>query len=77
MLVLSRRDEERIMIGDDIIVQILEIRPGRVRVGITAPDNIIIAREEVWAPQQLELPFGSSVDSAQSGTKTCASVKGE
>jgi len=48
MLVLSRRKDESLFIGEDIRVTILDIRGGQVRVGITAPESIKVFREEVY-----------------------------
>ena len=48
MLVLSRRADESLYIGDDIKITILDIRGGQVRIGITAPDTIKVHREEVY-----------------------------
>jgi carbon storage regulator len=48
MLVLSRKLTESICIGDGITVTILEVRQGRVRLGIDAPPAVRIQREEVW-----------------------------
>ncbi|MDC0072858.1 carbon storage regulator CsrA [Gammaproteobacteria bacterium] len=48
MLVLSRRADESLYIGDDIKITILDIRGGQVRIGITAPDDIKVHREEVY-----------------------------
>lgn len=47
MLVLSRKYDEAILIGDDIEVVIVEILPGKVRIGIKAPENINIVRKEL------------------------------
>ena len=47
MLVLSRRDGEEIVIGDDIVVKVLSIDGGRVRVGIEAPMSVQIRRSEL------------------------------
>ena len=47
MLVLSRNVEQKIIIGQDIEVTVLEIRGNTVRLGITAPRDISIHREEV------------------------------
>ncbi|HEV7949195.1 MAG TPA: carbon storage regulator CsrA [Glaciihabitans sp.] len=48
MLVLTRKLNERIMIGDDIVVTVLEVRSDNsVRIGIEAPRGIKIQREEV------------------------------
>tara|TARA_Y100000766_G_C18814960_1_gene559983 strand:+ start:922 stop:1089 length:168 start_codon:yes stop_codon:yes gene_type:complete len=48
MLVLSRKAEESMFIGDDIKITVLDIRGGQVRIGITAPQEIKIHREEVY-----------------------------
>jgi len=47
MLVLSRKISERILIGNDIAIMIIEIRPGVVRIGIDAPKDMHIVREEL------------------------------
>ena len=48
MLVLSRKAEESMNIGDDIKITVLDIRGGQVRIGITAPQEVKIHREEVY-----------------------------
>jgi carbon storage regulator len=48
MLVLTREREQRIMIGDDIVLTIVDIRGDKVRIGIEAPKAILIHREEVY-----------------------------
>lgn len=48
MLILSRHIDERIMIGEDIVITIVDIRGDRVRIGIGAPQEITVHREEVW-----------------------------
>ena len=48
MLVLSRKAEESMYIGDDIKITVLDIRGGQVRIGITAPRDIRVHREEVY-----------------------------
>ena len=47
MLVLSRHRDESIMIGDDIVVTIVDIRGDKVRLGIDAPTDIPVHRQEV------------------------------
>lgn len=47
MLVLSRKQNERILIGPDIVITVLEARDGRVRLGFEAPRGTPIHREEV------------------------------
>ena len=48
MLVLTRRPGESIVIGDDIVITIIEIKGGQVRVGIDAPRSIDVYREEIY-----------------------------
>ena len=48
MLVLSRRPGESIVIGNDIVVTVLEVRGGQIRIGIDAPRNLQVHREEVY-----------------------------
>ena len=54
MLVLSRYRDESIMIGEDIEVIIIDIRRGKVRLGITAPKSIPVHRREVYEAIQRE-----------------------
>ena len=48
MLVLSRHRDESIMIGDDVVVTIVDIRGDKVRLGIQAPNDIPVHRQEVY-----------------------------
>jgi carbon storage regulator len=48
MLILSRRINEKIMIGDDISISIIEIRGDQVRVGVDAPKTVKVFRQEVF-----------------------------
>jgi carbon storage regulator len=48
MLTITRRPGERIMIGEDIVIEIVEVTGTTVRVGITAPRERLIYREELW-----------------------------
>lgn len=47
MLILTRRVDERIFIGEDISVCVLDIEGNRVRLGLEAPKDIAILREEI------------------------------
>ena len=49
MLVLSRKKNETIVIGDNIQVTVVDIRGDSVRIGITAPKTISVHRKEVYA----------------------------
>jgi carbon storage regulator len=52
LLVLSRRVGESIMIGSDVVVTVLEVRPDLVRIGIEAPRDVEVHREEVFREVQ-------------------------
>lgn len=54
MLVLSRHRDESIMIGDDIVITIVDIRGDKVRLGINAPQDIPVHRQEVYEAIQRE-----------------------
>jgi carbon storage regulator len=48
MLIITRRAGEKIMLGDDIVVEVMEIVGSTVRVGIQAPRAVPVYREELW-----------------------------
>lgn len=52
MLVLSRKKNEAVVINDDVTVTVIEIRGDKVRLGIQAPKEISVHREEVWVDIQ-------------------------
>lgn len=54
MLCLTRRIGERIVIGDGITVQVLQINGGIVRLGVVAPEGVAIDREEIRQRKQKE-----------------------
>lgn len=47
MLILTRKTEERIRIGDDIWITVVKIAGGKVRLGIDAPSGVSVKREEI------------------------------
>jgi len=52
MLVLTRRAGESVMIGDDVVITVLEARGDVIRLGIQAPRDVQVHREEVWKELQ-------------------------
>lgn len=54
MLILTRRVGEAINIGDDVMVRVLEVRGMQVRIGIDAPRNVRVDREEVRVRMEAE-----------------------
>ena len=51
MLVLSRKERERIRLGDSIVVTVVRVSGDRVRLGIEAPGDMLVLREELDAEQ--------------------------
>lgn len=54
MLVLSRHRDESIIIGDDIVITVVDIRGDKVRLGIQAPTHIPVHRQEIYEAIQRE-----------------------
>ena len=54
MLILTRKDNESLFIGDDIEVTVLGVKGNQVRIGINAPKNVDVHREEVY--RRIEAP---------------------
>jgi carbon storage regulator len=54
MLRIRRRAGERIIIGDGIVIEVLDVEPNAVRIGIDAPRDVPVYREELWKAVQAE-----------------------
>lgn len=65
MLVLSRHRDESIMIGDEIVVTIVDIRGDKVRLGIDAPQDIPVHRQEVYEAIQRENHKASQIQPSE------------
>lgn len=68
MLILSRRPGESIMLGDDMVVKVLDVRGAQVRLGIVAPAAVAVDRGEVWARKVIER--GNASDLSNGGKQT-------
>ena len=62
MLVLTRKTNQSIMIGDDIEVSVLAIMGEKVRIGISAPRDVPVFRQEVYVEIQNEQTGGAPAD---------------
>jgi carbon storage regulator len=52
VLILTRRVGENVIVGDDIVISVIEVRGDAVRIGIQAPRTLSVHREEVWLELQ-------------------------
>ena len=66
MLIITRRRGERIMVGDEVTVEIMEIGGNSVRVGISAPRSVPVYREEIYTAVRDEPR--EAADAAPSGS---------
>ena len=71
MLVLSRQRDESIMIGDNVVVTIVDIRGDKVRLGIDAPGEIPVHRREVYEAIQRENHQAGRLDPQEARVLKC------
>ena len=48
MLILTRRVGESLMVGDDVTVTVLGVKRGQIRIGVNAPNEVPVHREEIY-----------------------------
>ena len=77
MLVLSRKETQRIRVGDSIVVTIVKVAGDKVRVGIEAPSDVLVLRDELeaWEENSQDLP--NSEAPVQRSTNNPCSTKGQ
>jgi carbon storage regulator len=54
MLIITRRPGERLVLGDDIRIEVIEVAGNTVRLGVDAPRSLPVYREELWAAVKQE-----------------------
>ena len=74
MLVLSRKLGEKIVIGDNIVVTVVKIDRNQIRIGIEAPSDVPVYREEI-APQRLPGPLVATPLSSADRLATASCAK--
>jgi carbon storage regulator len=65
MLILTRRDGETVMIGNDVTVTVLGVKGNQVRVGVNAPRDVAVHREEIFERIKREEEGGNVTTSAR------------
>lgn len=61
MLILTRRPGENIIIGDNVTISVLGIKGNQIRIGIDAPANVSVDREEIHLRKKEENLSGNSI----------------
>ncbi len=68
MLILSRKIDQQIKIGDDISITIIEVRGDQVKIGVEAPRDVKVFRQEVFNAIKNENAAASNVNSEKIGS---------
>jgi carbon storage regulator len=64
MLIITRRPGEKIMLGDDTVIEVIEVSGSSVRIGIDAPRSLPVYREEIWRSVKEENAAAAASDPA-------------
>jgi len=74
VLIITRKPGEKIMLGDDVVVHVMEIVGNSVRIGIQAPRSLPVYREEIWdaVRQENEAAAGAATDALPAPARPAA-----
>lgn len=62
MLIITRRAGQKVMLGDDVAIHVMEIAGNNVRLGIEAPKEMAVHREEIWLALKRENEAAAQTD---------------
>jgi carbon storage regulator len=65
MLIITRRPGEKLMIGDDVVIEVMEVSGSSVRIGIAAPKSIPVYREEIYSAVKAENTAAAAAEAGQ------------
>jgi carbon storage regulator len=65
VLIITRRPGEKIMLGDDVVIEVIEVSGSSVRVGIDAPKSVPVYREEIWRAVKDENAAAAAIEPDQ------------
>ena len=74
MLIITRRAGQKVMLGDDITIEVMEVVGNSVRIGVAAPKSVPVYREEIWAAVKEENQAAANAGPDQSLPRTAAKV---
>ena len=74
MLIITRRAGEKIMLGDDVVIEVIEVSGSSVRIGIAAPKALPVYREEIWKAVKDENAAAAAADREPPITSVIASL---
>lgn len=77
MLILSRKIDEKIKIGDNITLTLIEVRGDQVKIGIEAPKNVKVFRQEVFDAIQNENKAAATVENSSITISTLSKLLGK
>jgi carbon storage regulator len=77
MLIITRKPGEKIMLGDDVTVEVIEVSGSSVRIGIAAPRSLPVYREEIWeAVREENAAAAAGADAAKKAEDATDEPKG-
>lgn len=74
MLVLTRKVNEEILIGDNIRIKVVDIGAGRIRLGISAPRDVTVLRDEVIRDFEVTIAPPATTEPCASSCAPCSSL---